>query len=273
MACFTFVPEDEQSGFKTLLTSHVGAHFCFRIIIKCYPRSLGRLQKSQEKKKTVSFPGRWWLEDVMARCVEPRQQVALCTPSDLPMFFSKNSVNSVSWDQISEVLVPMKWWQINMCIYRYEVENYFPLHPGSAGRHLGLMANRDVLHGEGVRVRAHPPPSSLTAQHEASQSPLQPGSLVSVGISGLGGSTGTESKGQAEGEKQRRIHVLFYLLLLDEFLRQRATWAKVSPRQEHTGPTEDPKAMRWLSRRVQKWAFWRQPSNVSRCFGFYAFLG
>ena len=55
MACFTFVPEEnEQSGFKTLLTSHVGAHFCFRIIIKRYPRSLGRLQKSQGKKKMVS---------------------------------------------------------------------------------------------------------------------------------------------------------------------------------------------------------------------------
>ena len=83
-----------------------------------------------------------------------------------------------------------------------------------------FMANGDVLHGEWVWMRAHPPPSSLTAQHEALRSPLQPGSLVPVGISGLDASTGTESKGQAEGKKQRHIHILFYLLLLDEFLHQ-----------------------------------------------------
>lgn len=94
-----------------------------------------------------------------------------------------------------------------------------PLYLGGAGRHPGFTANGDVLHGERVWVRAHPPPP-LPAQHEASQSPLQPGSLVPVGISGLSGSTGTESKGLAEGEKQRHIHVLVYLLLWDEFLHQ-----------------------------------------------------
>lgn len=97
----------------------------------------------------------------------------------------------------------------------------FPPLYGGVGRHPGFTANRDVLHGERVRVRAHPPPP-LNAQHEASRSPLQPGSLVPVGISGLSGSTGTEGKGLAEGEKQRHIHVLVYLLLLDEFLHQ---WA------------------------------------------------
>lgn len=273
IACFTFVPEeDEQSGFKTLLTSHVGALFCFRIIIKCYPRSLGRLQKSQGRKKTVSFPGRWWSEDVTGRCVEPRRQVTLCNTSESPMLFSKNSVNLVSWGQISEVLVPAAWWQINMRIYKYEVENYFPPLPGWCGKASRFYGKRGCP-SWGAGLGACPPSSSSPCPAWSLAEP-SPAWLPSPRRHFWAQWEHWDWEQRTGGGREAAPHPRLGLpVALGWISAPVSTWAKVSPWQERSDPTEDPKAMRWLSRRVQKFAFWWWPSNVSRCFGFYTFFG